>query len=52
VLAAAGYNFDRLLACLRVLLVRIVIALGLAAKLKLPEIEFFMDSKKPYPASP
>jgi transposase, IS5 family len=33
VLAAAGYNFRRLLACF--LLLRILIALGLAAQLKL-----------------
>jgi hypothetical protein len=35
VLAAAGYNFRRLLAWLRLLLLRILIALGLAAQLKL-----------------
>src|SRR5215475_3722716 len=35
VLAAAGYNFRRLLAWLRLLLLRILIALGLAAHLKL-----------------
>ena len=35
VLAAAGYNFRRLLAWLRCLLLRILIALGLAAQLKL-----------------
>ena len=35
VLAAAGYNFRRLLAWLRFLLLRILIALGLAAQLKL-----------------
>src|SRR5262249_27767929 len=35
VLAAAGYNFHRLLAWLRFLLLRILIALGLAAQLKL-----------------
>jgi IS5 family transposase len=34
VLAAAGYNFRRLLAWLRLLLLRILIALGLAARLK------------------
>src|SRR6266404_4833083 len=34
VLAAAGYNFRRLLAWLRLLLLRILIALGLAAQLK------------------
>ena len=34
VLAAAGYNFRRLLAWLRFLLLRILIALGLAAQLK------------------
>src|SRR6266496_354264 len=36
VLAAAGYNFRRLLSWLRILLLRILIALGLAAQLKLP----------------
>ena len=36
VLAAAGYNFRRLLAWLRLFLLRILIALGLAAQLKLP----------------
>jgi transposase-like protein DUF772 len=35
VLAAAGYNFRRLLAWLRFLLLRILIALGLAAQFKL-----------------
>jgi IS5 family transposase len=35
VLAAAGYNFRRLLAWVRFLLLRILIALGLAAQLKL-----------------
>ena len=35
VLAAAGYNFRRLLAWLRFLLLRILIALDLAAQLKL-----------------
>jgi hypothetical protein len=35
VLAAAGYNFRRLLAWLRFLFLRILIALGLAAQLKL-----------------
>jgi hypothetical protein len=35
VLAAAGYNFHRLLAWLGLLLLRILIALGLAAQLKL-----------------
>jgi hypothetical protein len=35
VLATAGYNFRRLLAWLRFLLLRILIALGLAAQLKL-----------------
>jgi hypothetical protein len=35
VLAAAGYNFRHLLAWLRFLLLRILIALGLAAQLKL-----------------
>ena len=35
VLFAAGYNFRRLLAWLRFLLLRILIALGLAAQLKL-----------------
>jgi hypothetical protein len=35
VLAAAGYNFRRLLAWLRFLLLRILIALGLAAQLEL-----------------
>src|SRR5262249_32279703 len=35
VLAAAGYNFRRLLAWLRFLLLRILITLGLAAQLKL-----------------
>jgi hypothetical protein len=35
VLAAAGYNFRRLLAWLRFLLLRILVALGLAAQLKL-----------------
>src|SRR5262249_36521654 len=35
VLAAAGYNFRRLLAWLRLLLLRILIALSLAAQLKL-----------------
>ena len=35
VLAAAGYNFRRLLAWLRFLLFRILIALGLAAQFKL-----------------
>jgi hypothetical protein len=35
VLAAAGYNFRRLLAWLRFLLLRILIVLGLAAQLKL-----------------
>ena len=35
VLAAAGYNFRRLLAWLRFLWLRILIALGLAAQLKL-----------------
>ena len=35
VLAAMGYNFRRLLAWLRVLLLRILIALGLFAQLKL-----------------
>ena len=35
VLAAAGYNFRRLLAWLRLLLLRTLIALGLAAQLKL-----------------
>ena len=35
VLAAAGYNFRRLLRWLRILLLRILIALGLAAQLKL-----------------
>jgi hypothetical protein len=35
VLAAAGYNFRRLLAWLRFLLLTILIALGLAAQLKL-----------------
>jgi transposase, IS5 family len=39
VLAAAGYNFRRLLAWLRFLLLRILIALGLAA----PKTEFFTD---------
>ena len=34
VLAAAGYNFRRLLAWLRFLLLRLLIALGLAAQLK------------------
>ena len=34
VLAAAGYNFRRLLAWLRLLLLKILIALGLAAQLK------------------
>ena len=34
-LAAAGYNFRRLLAWLRFLLLRILIALGLAAQFKL-----------------
>ena len=34
-LAAAGYNFRRLLAWLKFLLLRILIALGLAAQLKL-----------------
>ena len=34
VLAAAGYNFRRLLAWLRVLLLSILIALGLTAQLK------------------
>jgi hypothetical protein len=34
-LTAAGYNFRRLLAWLRFLLLRIMIALGLAAQLKL-----------------
>jgi transposase, IS5 family len=43
VLAAAGYNFRRLLAWLRFLLLRILIALGLAAQLKWPETEFFTD---------
>jgi hypothetical protein len=33
--SAAGYNFRRLLAWLRFLLLRILIALGLAAQLKL-----------------
>ena len=33
-LAAAGYNFRRLLAWLRFLLLRLLIALGLAAQLK------------------
>jgi len=37
VLAAAGYNFRRLLAWLRFLLLRILIALGLAAQLKLAQ---------------
>ena len=36
VLAAAGYTFRRLLAWLRLFLLRILIALGLAAQLKLP----------------
>ena len=36
VLAAAGYNFRRLLAWLKLFLLRILIALGLAAQLKLP----------------
>jgi IS5 family transposase len=35
VLAAAGYNFRRFLAWLRLFLLRILIALGLAAQLKL-----------------
>jgi transposase, IS5 family len=35
VLAAVGYNFRRLLAWLRFLLLRILIALGLAAQFKL-----------------
>jgi hypothetical protein len=35
VLAAAGYNFRRLLAWLKLLLLRILIALGLAAQLKI-----------------
>jgi IS5 family transposase len=35
VLAATGYNFRRLLAWLRLLSLRILIALGLAAQLKL-----------------
>jgi hypothetical protein len=35
-LAAAGYNFRRLLAWLKFLLLRVLIALGLAARLKLP----------------
>src|SRR5262249_60728018 len=35
VLAAAGYNFRHLLAWMRFLLLRILIALGLAAQLKL-----------------
>jgi hypothetical protein len=35
VLAALGYNFRRLLAWLRFLLLKILIALGLAAQLKL-----------------
>jgi IS5 family transposase len=35
VLAAAGYNFRRLLAWLRFLFLRILIALGLAAQFKL-----------------
>jgi hypothetical protein len=34
-LAAVGYNFRRRLAWLRILLLRILIALGLAAQLKL-----------------
>ena len=36
VLAAAGYNFRLLLTWLRLLLLKILIALGLAAQLKLP----------------
>ena len=36
VLAAAGYNFRRLLAWLRFLLLRVLIALGLTAQLKSP----------------
>ena len=36
VLAAAGYNFRQLLAWLKLFLLRILIALGLAAQLKLP----------------
>ena len=45
ILAAAGYNFRRLLAWLRVLLLRILIALGLTAQLKSPETEFFTDDQ-------
>jgi hypothetical protein len=41
--SAAGYNFRRLLAWLRLLLLRILIGLGLAVQLKLPETEFFTD---------
>jgi hypothetical protein len=43
VLAAAGSNFRRLLARLRLLLLRMLIALGLAAHSNWPEIEFFTD---------
>jgi len=35
-LAAAGYNFRRLLAGLKFLLLRVLSALGLAVRLKLP----------------
>jgi len=35
-LAAAGYNFRRLLAWLKFLLLRVLSALGLAVRLKLP----------------
>ena len=38
VLAAAGYNFRRLLACLRLLLLRILIAFSLPTQLKSSEI--------------
>jgi hypothetical protein len=41
VLAAAGYNFRRLLACLRLLLLRILIAFSLPTQLKSSEIGFF-----------
>src|SRR5947207_6765908 len=42
VLAAVGYNFRRLLAWLRFLLLKILIALALAAQLR-REIEFFTN---------
>src|SRR5262249_37943959 len=43
VLAAPAYNSRRLLAWLRLLLLRILIALGLAASSNWPETEFFTD---------